>query len=186
MAASLKRIVKGITYILVEYTGLFLLAGIVWIYFAVSAAVDGSRLNRLPSQLEVQKIIYASSELGGIGSGTNLGGLIVYEMPERIARELLEGWGDASKEYAAFGRSWRSLSAGFDTSMQWPGTELGLSISAPPKISELLWTPQEVNAEFLKLADHSLASSGNWYSQTRGEVLILAPSTRRIIYAYQK
>lgn len=146
----------------------FLLAGAIWLYLAVTGNIERRQLALPPAGLEVSTVLYAKTHPGG--------GLLVYDMPEQTAREIMAGKLPASVAQSALGKGWRRTPASPDKIAQWPGAEGG----------QLLPASLRMDAEFLALADRGLAGPGNWYSFRRGELLILVPASRRIVYAYQK
>ena len=46
------------------------------------------QLSFVPSQLQVRKIIYAKEKLYGLGRGGNETGIIIYKLPNHVAKEI--------------------------------------------------------------------------------------------------
>ena len=177
---------------LLALIALTMMLGAAWYALVLRA----HRLRFVPPALEVQRILYAAEESWGWGPGGNETGIIVYAMPE-AAREKIEAGGipwlnglpGSGRRWQGVYTDWRATPLDAATDETWVRSSDGMAyghcgmgngIAAYMFSGFCIPFDPEVEA----LADRALTQSGNFYAYGRIGILILIPSERRIVYAY--
>jgi hypothetical protein len=155
-------------------------------------------LSVVPDALNVSTILYSNEESWGFGPGGNETGIIVYELPDGIAREIQK----AGIEYFAKlpqktenGRNWHLVYRKWqNTPMQldlnWADPEIdGKTISTPPtqKIENYLNVYGfgiPIDSSIKDEINKAISEPGSYFAYGRIGVLIVVPNARRVIYAY--
>jgi energy-coupling factor transporter transmembrane protein EcfT len=191
-------ILIAIVYFLFRFPKNTLLVGI----FIISIFVLGykyierqHRMSFVPDALYVSKIIYANEESWGFGPGGNETGVIVYELPDNIAKEIQQvGIGYLTKihQQPKSGCYWcgiydnwhqtpilRSPYWEYDTERESNTStaelgnylnKYGYGISIDPIIED------EIN--------RAISKSGSYFAYGRIGVLIVIPDIQKVVYAY--
>ena len=183
------RIVRGLLVLI----ALTMMLGAAWYILAVRA----HHLRFVPPALEVQRALYVAEESWGWGPGGNETGIIVYVMPE-AAREKIEAGGipwlnglpGRGQDWRSVYRDWRAtpfdvaaakLEGRLGDEMTHGLCGMGDGVAAYMfRYGFCIPFDSEVEA----LADRALTEPGNFYAYGRIGMLILIPSERRIVYAY--
>ena len=178
---------------LLALIALTMMLGAAWYALVLRA----HRLRFVPPALEVQRILYAAEESWGWGPGGNETGIIVYAMPD-AAREKIEAGGipwlngllGRAQDWRSVYRDWQAtpfdLAAaklegrlGDEMTHGLCGMGDGIAVYMFRYGFCIPFAP-EIEA----LADRALTQSGNFYAHGQRGMLILIPSERRIVYAY--
>lgn len=145
-------------------------------------------LRLLPPALGVSKVLYVAEESLGIGlPSDNETGMIVYEMPEALAKAL-------SRQGIAYleqhGKDKRHP--------HWNATPVPVTDWGSPSHEGMRWVspgigdflaaygfPVRLDPDFEKLTNDAIFQPGSFYAYGRGDITILMPERRRIVFAYR-
>ena len=179
--------------------GFVLVSAAVMVIAAVWYALThrAHHLRSVPPALEVQEVLYVAKRSWGLGPGGNETGIIVYAMPE-AAREKIEAGGipwlnglpGSGQDWRGVYRDWQTTP--FDVAAAKLEGRLGDELThglcnmgdgiAAYMFRYGVCIPFDSEVE--ALADRALTEPGNFYAYGRIGMLILIPSERRIVYAY--
>ncbi len=158
-------------------------------FAAYKFAVHRLEMNRVPADLEVQRILYEKQENWGSPllplPGDNETGLVLYEMPaavaDKIAAEGVSFFDRPENRERRFGRqtdhaSWR------ETPVPTTWSSRGPSIGA---YLDRYGFGIEIEPAIVAMIDDALRKPGSFYAIGRGgSVVIVIPAQRRVVYAY--
>jgi hypothetical protein len=136
------------------------------------------RLSFVPKKLSVSNIVYIKEEIFGFGPGGNETGILVYELPDHIARDIekvgIEYFVDLIPSQVNNNDSYRKWQKTPKTDIEKIEDHLnrygfGISIEEPIR--------NEINEAISKPG--SFVANGN-----RGQILIVNPKNRKVFLAY--
>lgn len=136
------------------------------------------RLSFVPKKLSVSNIVYTKEEIFGFGPGGNETGVLVYELPERTARDIekigIEYFIDAidrqGNNIDLYQKWQKTPTADIENIENYLG-RYGFGISIDPRIENEI--------------DETILKSGSFFANGRGgRILIVNPKTRRVFLAY--
>ena len=156
----------------------------------------GRQLSFVPVAMNVSRILYAAERSGGIGPGANETGIIVYEMPDEIVRQLkLNGIAYLQELAPNTGLGLRRRYPKWHAtpvvgSPKWRTPTIcdsGRPSSICPGIRDFMFrylsTPFDVDIEHM--VNEAIFKKGSYYAFGRsGTLLILSPYSKRIVFAY--
>lgn len=149
------------------------------------------QLSFVPMGLATSKVLYVNEESWGFGPGGNETGVIVYELPEGVSKEMQQDGIDylarlprqkkADRDWRGVYEHWQStpiLVEGTDSSMNrtmFHNIEsyldrYGFGIEIDPQIK------QEIN--------HALSTPGSFAAYGRIGLIIVIPKVNRVVYVY--
>ena len=134
------------------------------------------RLGLVPASLHISSILYANEESWGWGPGANETGIIVYELPDDIAKQIQkDGVYDNWNKTPIISSDWiYDSEKESNTSQPTIGNYLGIywnNISIDPVIQN------EIN--------NAISKSGSYFVYTRHGILIVMPDIQKVVYAYR-
>ena len=147
-------------------------------------------LNLVPAALKVDNILYSASSPAGIGPGSEMSSIIIYELPREISATIeTEGFGffvrmsNARKRYVDKNR--RRLQGWQKTPLipdekQWrvrrPG-ELRIEYAIP-------YYSSKIDPKFAGIANKIINSEGSYYTYSNYETVIVSPKYHLVIYTW--
>lgn len=142
------------------------------LYFGFKSWEKSRQLSYAPLDLRVSKILYKTEESWGWGPGGNETGIIVYELPEISADKILSDGGY---------NHWSSTPLLLDGDGGGPNrtrdheighylNRYGFGIPLDPNVE------QEINA--------ALSNPGSYFSSGGVGFILIIPSSRIVVYAY--
>lgn len=156
------------------------------------------RLSFIPAGLWVEKILYANEESWGFGPGGNETGVIVYELPDSVAREIDKvgidyfatmppKTGDSHDWHGRY-EKWQSTPILSDPNWADPEKDdKTSSTTTAPEISNYLnkygfciAKDPNIEAEI----DYAISETESYFAYGRIGVLSVIPKTRIVVYAY--
>jgi hypothetical protein len=158
-------------------------------------------LNHIPKDLGVWHILYTEDESWEFGPGGNETGIIVYELPESVARDI-RGQGikylEQIREHEKprkprnwHGRYERWLTTPIKITKPW--TDHGFQETlrkfdrTSPSIANYLGAYGfgiPIKSEIENMVNDAIRKPGNFYSYGRIGVIIVVPSIQKVIYAW--
>jgi hypothetical protein len=148
--------------------------------FAIRLMAQRHWLSRLPSGLNVTKILYVAEESWGFGPGGNETGVVLYELPENTVRQLKERGIDSL--YGGAGWSTTPM----NRTGKWFKTIDGDMLAAPSldNFLDQYGFGIPVDPAITKSINKALAKPGSYFAYTRTGMVILMPSEHRVAYVY--
>lgn len=151
------------------------------------------RLSHVPTTMGVSNVLFQDMQSWGFGPGANDTGLIVYEMPQAVAENL-----DSGGLLYLGGLPRQEGSGWHGRYVNWQETPLIPNDNWPKKPDEeRFWTspgigdylgkygyPIRIPTEIEALVNQAIFHKGSYFAYGRIGMIILIPSERRIVYAY--
>lgn len=176
--------------------GILILVGILGA-LAFKVTEYRTRLTYLPEGFDAWRIVYAEERIHGFGPGGSDTGLVVFAMPEAMQEALARqgiGWLQALAGAGDRGRhggfaTWHSTPAGPAPSWSDPA-RCGRSATPAgscPGIAVFLkryGIRLPIRASVEQLTNRALFSSGAYWSEGHGALVVVIPEARRIVIAY--
>lgn len=159
---------------------------------------NGLYLSAVPPELNVDKVLYRNEEVRGFGPGANEAGIRVYELPDNIAKTIKEQGIEYLKNLpSSLGKrnNWRGrYSSWSETPVK--VTEYWVNYDVRNKKDYSKEIPSisnyvnyyccgiEIDTEIQDLVNNAISNPGNYYAYGRIGVIIVIPSLKRVVYAY--
>jgi hypothetical protein len=148
-------------------------------------------LSFVPEGLSVSTILYTKEQSWGFGPGGNETGLIVYELPDSIAKEIQKvglGYftnlpqkkGDSSDSRGRY-ETWQS------TPILLKGSGSGAVTTNSYEIANFLnryGFGISIDSQIEQEVNRAISTPGSFYANGRIGILIVIPDIRRVVYAY--
>ena len=201
----LLALIGGLLYVAIRcailFPKAFLLVTVVIICSAVTYYKHleiAYRLSFVPERLKVEKILYAKEESWGFGPGGNETGVIVYELPEAIAKQIskdginhlssLPHQSTESHDWHGRYEKWHSTPIPY--SDNWAGTKSESKTNPGAFVAEIKMylnrygfsIPIDPNIE--AEIDYTISEKDSFFAYGRIGLIIINPRARRVIYAY--
>lgn len=170
---------------------LTLLGFLFFIHYQYKSWYEQRLLRLIPFELQVSKILYANTESWGFGPGGNETGIIVYELPDKVAHEIQKVLATkVTQEPGAFSdfRNWKQTP--IPLTDEWQGSRSG---SEPEqniqftKIANYLdrWSfSVSIDPKIESEIDYAITRSGSYYLYGRTGITIVIPNSKKVIFAY--
>ncbi len=157
-----------------------------------------NRLSYVPESLSVSKVLYAKEELGGFGPGGNETGVIVYELPDRVAEQIKKTGINyftglppkAGNDHDWHGRYNKWQQTPIRGNPDWLDKAVGqnsASTTSTPQLANYLSKYGfgiAINANLERDINTAISKPGSYFAYGRIGVLIVIPDLRRVVYAY--
>lgn len=144
-------------------------------------------LSLVPAEFHVRRILYVETEAWGFGPGGNETGVLMYELQERIVKQI-ERDGLAFLNTRTGTEDWNATPlAGH---LEWFEGEGALPQAGPVKMPHLANYLNQygfgipIDATIISQIDQALIQPGNYYAYTGTGVLVLIPAARRLAFVY--
>nr|WP_294840094.1 hypothetical protein [uncultured Methylotenera sp.] len=201
----LLAVIVALFYEAIRWAAIFPKASLIIIVILVSSSVvyykhfeKQHRLSFVPEGIRVEKILYAKEESWGFGPGGNETGVIVYELPDTIARQISKdgiNYFSSLPPQSTDSHDWHGrYEKWYDTpipySDSWSGPESDNKTN-PDKFVAKIETylnrygfsiPIDPNTE--AEIDYAISEKGSFFAYSRIGLIIVSPKTRRVVYAY--
>lgn len=152
------------------------------------------RLSFFPQELNVGNLIFANEESWGFGPGGNETGIIVYELPDDVAKKIeknginfLNGKSPDDKETDQSSKDENWQQTPILQSDEWIESE-GAALPKKPNISGYLGKygfSIDIDSRVRTKIDSALEKNGSYFHYTsHGGVLMIIPRERMVLYAY--
>ena len=144
-------------------------------------------LSLLPSELKVTKVLYAQDQSWGFGPGGNETGVVLYELPDRVA-ERLHGRNAASLADSHQAQDWKSTP--LRDHLEWIEGLGALAQVGPvpmPRLHNFLnryGFGISIDPSIMDGIDKAISEPGNFYAYTRTGVLLVMPAQRRVAFVF--
>lgn len=144
-------------------------------------------LSLAPPDLRVTKILYIQTEDWGFGPGGNETGVVLYELPDHVAAQLL-GPGAISLEALGNAQDWKPTP--LHDHREWIEGEGALDQTGPVPVPRLYNFLNRygfgisIDPPIMEGIDKAISEPGNFYAYTRTGVLLVMPTQRRVAFVY--
>jgi len=149
------------------------------------------RLDQVPDALEVREILYAKEESWGFGPGGNEAGIIVYSLPDNIAKAInaagLRYFANLPPNRDEQRRGWRGSFSNWEETPVKAGPHWKPDpASGRYKIGAYVcaYVPIEIDALIRQQAADAVNNPGSYYAYGRIGIIVVTPKSRRVFFMY--
>jgi hypothetical protein len=156
------------------------------------------RFSFVPEALGVSNILYANEESWGFGPGGNETGVIAYELPDAVAKEIQRagvGFFAAMPPKAGDSHDWHGRYEKWQPTPilgdpSWASGELdrkNVTVNSPQKIAHYLdkyGFGIPIDSHIEQIVNEAISKPGSFFAYGRIGVLIVIPDMRKVIYVY--